>query len=112
MLSESGKHVYVVDNKADEAIPAKDILHLYGISTDGISGISPIRANAMAVSTGLEQSGFSVAYYQNASTPNGFVEIPGKLLPETEKQLRDQFETAHQGVEISRSPRGMGRARR
>ena len=95
---ETGTIQYLVDN-GKVTLKPEACLHQYGFSTDGIAGISPIRANAMSVALGLQSTAFSVGWYEKGAVPNGFVKVPGTLNADQQKQLREQFQTAHQGPE-------------
>ena len=84
-------------------LPRRQILHVPGLSYDGIIGYSPIAAAREAIGLGMTLEEYSARYFGNGSHPGIVVSHPGKL-----------GEVAHKTLENSliNSISGLGKAHR
>jgi HK97 family phage portal protein len=57
-------------------LDAADVLHIPGLSFDGLVGMSPIAACRNAVGAGLAADEYSSKYYANGAAPMGILETP------------------------------------
>ena len=57
-------------------LDAADVLHVPGLSFDGLVGMSPIAACRNAVGAGLAADEYSSKYYANGAAPMGILETP------------------------------------
>ncbi len=89
--------IYKIDD--NPPMPADKFLHYYGLSYDGLRGISPIRAAATSLAVGMSGDAYSLAFYQNGSVPSGFIKYKGKYAPEIDKAFKESWNSSHQGVE-------------
>ena len=64
----------------------EDVLHIPGMSFDGLVGLSPIAACRNAVGAGLSADEYSSRYYANGAAPMGVLEHPGVII-QPNKQL-------------------------
>ena len=74
----------------------RDVLHIPGLSYDGLVGLSPIAACRNAVGAGLSADEYSSRYYANGAAPMGVLEHPG-VIKQPEK-LRDSWNEAFGGT--------------
>lgn len=74
----------------------EDVLHIPGMSFDGLVGLSPIAACRNAVGAGLSADEYSNRYYANGAAPMGVLEHPG-VIKDPEK-LRDSWNAAYGGT--------------
>ena len=74
----------------------EDVLHIPGMSFDGLVGLSPIAACRNAVGAGLSADEYSSRYYANGAAPMGVLEHPG-VIKDPEK-LRDSWNVAYGGT--------------
>ena len=74
----------------------EDVLHIPGMSFDGLVGLSPIAACRNAVGAGLSADEYSSRYYANGAAPMGVLEHPG-VIKQPEK-LRDSWNEAFGGT--------------
>jgi phage portal protein BeeE len=79
-ILDSSKRVYVIDN-GKTALEPEQIVNYYGLSHDGVHGISPVRAYASAIAAGTSADAYGLAFFNNGYTPSGFIEFPGKYSP-------------------------------
>lgn len=76
-----------------------DVLYIPGMTTDGITGISPVRKVSGAVGVTIAAEQQAGAFFKNGSRPGGVLQHPGKLSPEASKRLRISWEKLHEGAQ-------------
>lgn len=74
----------------------EDVLHIPGMSFDGLVGLSPIAACRNAVGAGLSADEYSSRYYANGAAPMGVLEHPGVI--KSPERLRDSWNEAFGGT--------------
>lgn len=72
------------------------MLHLRGLSTDGLMGMSPIAAHRQQIGAALAQTEHAARFYANGARPLGVLKHPGKLVDA--KKLRESWERVHGGL--------------
>ncbi len=84
-------------NNKEEKFPPVDILHIKGLSLDGIAGLSVITLarNSWGLGLAAEQSGGS--FFKNNSQPSGVLEVPGKLSVPAADRMRESWNSKHAG---------------
>lgn len=92
-LKTDGRLVYNtnVDGKSF-TIPAEDVLHIKGLSFDGIVGYSPIRLAREAIGVGVAAQEFGAKFFANEAKSGGVLMHPGKLSGGAKTNIRDSFE--------------------
>lgn len=73
----------------------EDVLHIPGLSYDGLVGLSPIAACRNAIGSGLAADEYSSRFYANGAAPLGVLEHPG-LIKDPER-LRESWNAAYGG---------------
>lgn len=84
-----------------DPIPAEFILHLRGMSLDGIHGLSPISYHRETIGLAIAAEKYGAAFFGNSAMPKGAIKVPTVLSAEAAKQVRESFEARHRGVENS-----------
>jgi len=79
-------------------LAARDMLHFRGLATDGIVGLSPVRAGCEAIGLGLAAQVSAGKFFANDSHPSGILTTPGKLDGATRDRLRTAWEQGHSGL--------------
>lgn len=79
-------------------LPMSQVLHIAGMSENGLSGLNPIRTcrEAIALALGLEQ--YSATFLGNGAQVGGVYEVPGKLSDAAYKRLKESLASAHTGL--------------
>lgn len=78
-----------------------DMLHVPGLSFDGIESLSPIRYAAQSIGLGLAAEQFGAAFFGNGSTPSGYLTMTEKLNQEQVTTLRNSWYATYGGVSNS-----------
>jgi HK97 family phage portal protein len=75
-----------------------DITHIKAMSTDGLTGLSPIKQCriALAVAGGLGE--FTAAFFENGGRPSGFITLPQGTSRESLKHLGMEARAIHGGA--------------
>lgn len=80
-----------------DPFPASDILHIKGLSRDGIYGKSPISLFAENIGLGLATVQTQGSLWKNGTLISGYLKHPGKLDPDQSARLRDTWKARHAG---------------
>jgi HK97 family phage portal protein len=91
-----GMPIFLVDGKGP--FTEAEILHIRGLSFDGLVGLSPIQQakQSIAISHALEE--FGARFFQGGARPAGILRHPNKLSPEAAGRLRDSWNANHAGL--------------
>ncbi len=92
----------ITDNAGHFAVyPMERILHLRGLSLDGLVGISPIgvACESMGFAKATEEHGARL--FSSHGRPGGILIHPAKLTPEAAKRLRDSWQASHAGLPLA-----------
>jgi HK97 family phage portal protein len=95
------KLVYKVDNKD---LKREEVLHIPGISLDGIIGLSPIEYAASAIRLGLSYEQFGVNFYKNGANSTGAFKHPGTLEETAYNRLKSDLKTTYTGLKNTGTP--------
>jgi len=80
-------------------IPACNILHIKGISWDGLSGMGWREIGKETLGLGIASRKFSSRFYKRGAVPSVVLEAPGKMTPKVSRQLRRDWERLQTGLE-------------
>jgi len=94
--TESGDLYYDL-NRGKTFITANNMLHIPGLSFDGISGMSPISLARQSIGLSMAIEQFGAGYFGRGARPGGVLTFPGQLSPEARQNLRRSFEELHAG---------------
>lgn len=94
-------YIYTLKGQELPALPAYQIMHLRGLSSDGIMGYSPIRLAKEAIGLGLAAEEFGARFFSNDARPSGVLEHPGTLGEEGHARLKKSWQEAHGGLSQS-----------
>lgn len=90
---EDGKRIYQYSTNKNGLIeiPNENILHIPGFGFDGLVGYSPVSIAQRTIMTGLQMDAFNQNFYKNGARPSGILAHPGKLSPESKKDIRENI---------------------
>lgn len=74
-----------------------DVIHVPGLSFDGISGMSPIRYAAESIGLALAAEQFGASFFGNGSIPAGTITVPERLSPQQASDLRQSWQGTYGG---------------
>ena len=83
--------------KGGVALTSDDVLHISGLSNDGIVGYSPIAMARNAIGLSLATEQYGAGFFANSANPGGILEHPTALGDKAEQQIRDAWEMLYKG---------------
>lgn len=89
--------IYTYQGDTEKKYHAEDILHVKGMSSDGILGYSPLTVFRDTFGSAKAVSDYAANYFKNGASPSGILSTPHSLGEETAKRLRDYWKAGHQG---------------
>ncbi len=87
---------YYLDDKSEVA-KEEDMLHIKGVSLDGITGISAIEYGANTFGNGLAMQRYGTSFFKNGAVPLVWLSTDGVLSDDAQKRLRDSWNRIHKG---------------
>ncbi len=91
-------YTYTRPGGTTHSVPAAYMLHLRGLETDGVVGLSPIKVMRQSLGLGLAAEEYGARYFGASGKPGGWIELATKLSPEGKQNLRESFEDLHKGL--------------
>lgn len=82
----------------DVVLGKKNMLHIPGLSFDGIIGYSPIAAARETIGLGMALEEFAELYFGQGTHPGVVVSHPSKLSPQAHANLTASLAEAHSGL--------------
>ena len=79
-------------------IPAYSMLHIMGIGTDGLKGLSVIGVARQSIGLSLAAEEFGARFFGGGANMGGVAEAPGKLDDKTYKRLKDSLDEKYSGL--------------
>ena len=103
-VSPDGREVYYEIDQ-NETIPypitgkvtSDNMIHIKGLSCDGVMGKSPIQSAAESLGISLSIEQFAGSFFKNGASVGGILKHPGTLKPETAKRLRASWNQTYSG---------------
>ncbi len=77
----------------------KDILHIPGLSFDGLSGLSPIGLARKSLNASRAAQAYGEKFFENGARPGGVLEHPGHL--EHPEKIRESWDAVFRGTNNS-----------
>lgn len=71
--------------------PPEEILHVPGMSFDGLSGLSPISVHRETIGHGLATEQYGSSFFGDGGRPGGVLEVPEELGDEAYNRLNTSF---------------------
>lgn len=90
-VSKVAPGIYYKIQDTGEIIPQRDMIHIHGISFDGISGKSPIQVAKENIGLALAMERFGGDFFLNNASFGGTLSHPGKLSPNARKNLEESL---------------------
>lgn len=86
------------DDGVKRPVNAEDILHLPGLSLDGVQGLSLVKYARESIGLALAAEGYSAKFYSQNAQPGGVLTHPNKLSKEAAERVAESWQAAHSGL--------------
>lgn len=83
--------------------PAENIIHLRGLSDDGIMGINPVFQIAQTLGIDLASTAHAAAYYANGARPGVVLSHPKTLSPDAKTEIKSKWDEQYRGADNTQS---------
>ena len=99
----TGDFNFVYTDRNNNRIPIdyREVIHIPGLSCNGIWGLSLLDVAKNVIGQGLALEKYVNFSFKNGNKPSGVVKHPGKPSPEARANFRSEWDQIHQGVENS-----------
>lgn len=92
---------YVLPDGTQVQLPQSRVLHVRGISDDGLWGYSPITIHREAFGRSLAMQEYGSRFFGQGARPGGVLQAKGKLSQDAADRMKSSWESAHQGLSMS-----------
>ena len=82
-------------------LPYSSVLHIRGLSTNGIIGKSPIDVARETIGIQIAGQKFTGKFYANGTMSSGVLKVPQSLKPEAKQIIRQEWEKFNNGIDNS-----------
>lgn len=82
-------------------LPYESVLHIKGLSTNGIVGKSPIDVARETIGIQISSQKFTGKFYANGTMSSGVLKVPQSLKPEAKEVIRREWEKFNNGIDNS-----------
>jgi len=87
------EYLYNRPNGGQVVLPQSEVFHLrYGLSEDGIHGLSLVKQAAEAIALALQTERAAARLFRNGMLVGGMMSVKNRLSPEAYERLRDQMD--------------------
>ena len=98
-----GRPIYTITGlKGERSIHGSDdVIHVKGLSTDGLVGLSPVKQCAVALGLSSNLTEHAARFFENDARPSGIIKLdaPGTVVPEDRlRSVAEAWTTGHAGV--------------
>lgn len=103
---QDGEPLFTVVQGDGSSFQGKDltrgeILHIKGLTFDGIMGVSPIAQARTALGLGMALEEFAARFFANSAIPGGVIKTQKSLSDEAAVRLKRDWEALHRGTRNS-----------
>lgn len=97
----TGEIIYKIrlNDGRENYLAQMDILHIKGLSSDGLVGLSPIQAGAEVIGIGLAERKSAAMLYENGSIPSGVIEVDHAMGDEEYERIKESWNRSHKGLD-------------
>ena len=98
-IAADGTRSYELDAGSGHSkiVPASDILHIRGLSSDGVLGRSVISDARESIGVAIATQEYAGKFYKNDATPGMVLKHPQKLTKDTAERLRNSWDESFGG---------------
>lgn len=100
---DAGLNLWYKVQGVEEPYPAEQILHLRGLSADGITGLSRIGLAREAIGLALAAERHGGKLFGNGARPGGILSHPGVLKGDAAKRIKESWDATVGGENVYRT---------
>ena len=96
--AKDGTKVFQVDGRTDIGFTRREILHIPGLSYNGVVGLDPLSVMAEGIGRAAAADDFASNSFGQGSHLQAYISLPQTLKPGQAERLKDQWEKFHRGM--------------
>lgn len=96
--ASDGTKVFQIDNNVEYGYTTREILHIPGLSYDGVCGLNPIQAHAETLGLVKAADEYAARHFGQGSHLRAYLSLPQTLTTEEADLLRARWELFHSGM--------------
>jgi HK97 family phage portal protein len=96
--SSDGVKMFQVDGRDDVGYTSREILHIPGLSYDGVCGLNPIQAHAETLGLVKAADEYAARHFGQGSHLRAYLSLPQKLTTSEADALKARWERFHSGM--------------
>jgi HK97 family phage portal protein len=93
------RYLYTLPSGEQRKLAPSEVMHIRGMSSDGLIGYSRVTLAREAIGVGLALEEYSARLFSNGAQPGGVLQTPGALSAPAYERLKSSWEAAHQGLD-------------
>lgn len=94
----NGRLFYYYTTPEGREVQLTDVLHLRGLSSDGLVGYSPIAIHREKLGLARASEEYRARFFANDATPGGVLHHPGQLSQAAHDRLKSSWADRHEGL--------------
>jgi phage portal protein, HK97 family len=94
----------LTDRSSGKTLSRDQVLHIPGLSFDGVIGVSPIQYASGAIRLGRAYEEFGVNLYRNGAFPSGAISFDGVFQKDAFNRFKEDFEKNYRGMRNTGKP--------
>jgi len=103
-IDAHGRLIYDIIGTTDgyiktQTVMAYNMIHVKGLTTNGLLGNSVIRQQMETIGLGLAQNEFGAKFFSNGANMNGALTVPGKMTDKMEKNISNSWKNKWSGLD-------------
>lgn len=99
------RYIYTDPDNVKHVLRQSEVLHLRGMSADGLIGMNPIEVQRVTLGFGLTTQDYGRRFYENDASAGNWIEFPGKFKDkDAQDNFKDSWQTAQTGKNRFKTP--------
>lgn len=94
-------YTYTLPDGTKKDLPQQRVLHLRGLSDDGLWGYAPISVFREQFGHALAVREYSSRFFGNNARPGGVLQLKNKVSPEAADRMRASWQSGHGGLSMA-----------
>lgn len=101
----SWRYRHRANGGAERVLVRGEVLHLRGLSSDGVVGLNPIEIEREAIGLGLAAQDYGARFFSNNASLGGWIESPNRFKDQEQAdEFRRRWQSAYTGANRFRTP--------
>jgi HK97 family phage portal protein len=96
--ASDGTKVFQLDNREDIGFTTREILHIPGLSYDGVIGLNPIQCHGESLGSIAAANRYASSFFGSGTHERSYLSVPQVLEDEEADLMKAQWERHHKGI--------------